>query len=302
MIPSLEAFEKGIEIPKLHYIFQDNFVRSCVGEDAWKDSMLTKDLNTRLCPVQEESMAMLYLKNYYFSWLLELKIEELEDPNQHAVGKMVTDYDTAAMMKDRKYIAEVTLDDVEFNVDQDEEEDEDLGEEKEEEKDYRHVHVYKEDSNEEDGGQQFKELTNASIKKMNEVRKTVRNHSMYKQVMRMLKEIRDSEETDEGEIRSMKRKMNTSLRKYTNGGNERDGKYKGWSTEAADEMMRLSMELKRKKGWKGTKEFNAAYRLIERMNLEGRRRKKRKRENTVVTVEYEDHVWDMPDDLPVTEI
>lgn len=42
-------------------------------------------------------MDMIFLKNYYFSWLLDLKLDEWEYQEQEP---MVTNYDRSVMLKD----------------------------------------------------------------------------------------------------------------------------------------------------------------------------------------------------------
>ena len=303
MLPSLEAFEKGVRLPKLHYIFQDNFVRSCVGEDDWKESMKSNNLGERLAPVQDQSMAMLFLENYYFSWLLEAKLDYKE------MGPLVTDYDTTAMQRDMGYLTDRVLPDIRLDITQQEVQD---GFEEEEEGgtptsrvSYEHVIVCKDDAHNGNGeeSRKFKELRTKTKKTIDQLRKELRNHTEYKQVLRKLKEIQE-EDNDGEEIskrNGKRRKLIMSLRKYTNGGNQEQGKYKGWSTAAASEMIQLSRNLKDEESKEEVRAFNAAYRMIKKKGLEKKGKNKRKREEAVV-VEYEKDLWDLPDDLPVVEI
>ena len=74
MFPSLEAFEEGINLPAIYIIFYDYFVKSSVGDNAWKVACLdAEDQTSSIVPPQGEAFALLLLKIDYFAWLLEAK-------------------------------------------------------------------------------------------------------------------------------------------------------------------------------------------------------------------------------------
>lgn len=87
MFPSLEAFEEGVKLPAIYVIFYDYFVKSSVGDNAWKVACLdAEDQTDPIVPPQGEAFAMLLLKNNYFAWLWEAKTK---------LGNLlITDYET----------------------------------------------------------------------------------------------------------------------------------------------------------------------------------------------------------------
>jgi hypothetical protein len=96
--PSLGAFEEGIKLPAFYVIFYDYFVKSSVGDSAWKRSCLeAEDATDQIVNPQGEAFALILLKNNYFAWLWEAKL---------ALGdRLVTDYDTP---KEREFVGEMT--------------------------------------------------------------------------------------------------------------------------------------------------------------------------------------------------
>jgi hypothetical protein len=87
VFPSLEAFECGIACPPVHVMFYDWFLKSSVGDSAWKQAIYnpTNPLEP-MAPIQGEAFAMILLKNNYFAWLSEAKLRLKE--------LLVTEYDT----------------------------------------------------------------------------------------------------------------------------------------------------------------------------------------------------------------
>ena len=87
VFPSLEAFEAGVACPPVHVIFYDWFLKSSVGDSAWKQAVYNPtDPLEPLAPIQGEAFAMILLKNNYFAWLSEAKVRLKE--------LLVTEYDT----------------------------------------------------------------------------------------------------------------------------------------------------------------------------------------------------------------
>jgi hypothetical protein len=101
ILPSLEAFEKGIEIPGLYYIFYDFFYKASAGDSRWKEAChdATKETD-RLGSRASKAFMLLVLKNNSFAWLLEAK-EKL----QH----LVCDYDTDNQRKNLCNIVDAFL-------------------------------------------------------------------------------------------------------------------------------------------------------------------------------------------------
>ena len=114
VLPSLEAFEMGIEIPALYFMFYEYFFKSSVGDTRWKKAC-TKD-NEAFSPlgtVHAEAFAMLQLKNNYFAWLLEAKEEW--------GAQLITDYDEEALEEGKLSAPEVYLKKLEIDTQGDEE-------------------------------------------------------------------------------------------------------------------------------------------------------------------------------------
>ena len=92
VFPSLEAFEQGVNLPLIYVIFYDYFVKSSVGDSAWKEACLyAEDPTEAIALPHGESFALLLLKNNYFAWLWEAKT--------YLGDCLITNYDTA---KDRR--------------------------------------------------------------------------------------------------------------------------------------------------------------------------------------------------------
>jgi hypothetical protein len=109
ILPSLEAFEMGIDIPSVYFMFYDFFFKSSVGDSRWKRSCSEEvDAYAPLGTVHAEAFAMLQLKNNYFAWLLEAK-EKFGD-------QLVTDYDLAHLQEGKMSAAQKYLGQMELNV------------------------------------------------------------------------------------------------------------------------------------------------------------------------------------------
>jgi hypothetical protein len=64
VLPSLEAFEMGIEIPTVYILFYEFFFRSSCGDVRWKrNAIQDKDLMSPLGTPVSEAFAMIQLKN-----------------------------------------------------------------------------------------------------------------------------------------------------------------------------------------------------------------------------------------------
>jgi hypothetical protein len=64
VLPSLMAFEKGVDLPTVYIIFYDYFFKSSVGDIRWKKACEdVKEHSDPLGSPQAEAFAMLQLKN-----------------------------------------------------------------------------------------------------------------------------------------------------------------------------------------------------------------------------------------------
>ena len=109
MLPSMEAFEMGVELPGVHFIFYEFFFKSSVGDSAWRSACKKSgpDLTSPLGNAQDESFALVLLKNNYFAWLLDAKLKHPE---------LVTDYDQENRRLGKKCLPEVFLRGWEINL------------------------------------------------------------------------------------------------------------------------------------------------------------------------------------------
>ena len=98
----MEAFEEGVKLPSVYVIFYDYFVKSSVGDAAWKEACLeAKDLTDPIVCPQAEAFALILLKNNYFAWLWEAKM---------ALGDtLVTDYDLIQVRRNTSEISDIVL-------------------------------------------------------------------------------------------------------------------------------------------------------------------------------------------------
>lgn len=100
----------GIEIPSVYMIFYDYFLRTSIGDAAWKASCREKkDETDFLAPYQGEAYAMLVLKNNYFAWLWEAKFD--------LKNQLVTDYDAESDRAKKDDVGTALQRDIQFNLD-----------------------------------------------------------------------------------------------------------------------------------------------------------------------------------------
>jgi hypothetical protein len=222
VFPSLEAFEQGIKLPAIYVIYYDFFVKSTVGDAAWKEACLeAKDPTDQIVSPQEEAFALIVLKNNYFAWLWEAK---------SAIGEnLVTDYDPPPVRKWRGEIGDVVL---KCQIDLDVEE--------ENRNDLKNVLV-RPDVN----PRKNEALRKAHEAKLKKVRLEASNSEKYKQLNVALKELNEEpiaesenvtpNNNNEAIRRNKKRKVLKTFREYTNP-KDTEGKFKGWSHRAAMDM------------------------------------------------------------------
>ena len=290
VLPSIEAFEMGIEVVPVYFAFYEYFFKASVGESRWKRACLqATDLKERIGSVQDEAFALIQLKNNYFAWLVEAKTN---------IEGLVTDYDPDAKKRGMKNIREALLGKVMINLDYDEQDngqcsnivvhqnDEDNGDEEDNE-DARGDDLY--DSLREQADVQIKDAAKkarmASTEKYREVKKQVEEEHRLQQ----------ASNENNANVGQGRRKRMKVFRTYTNTIGE-EGRFKGWSKRAAQDMATISKGIRQQDG-KG-KLFQEAYRQIyaSRKNT-GKHRKKTTDE--VMNVDYEDEIWDIGAVSPV---
>lgn len=287
ILPSLEAFEMGIEIPSVFVIFHEFIYRSSVGDSQWKSACLeAKYPAERFSPPQGEAFAMLLLKNNYFAWLWEAKLKQKE--------LLVTDYDNDEDRSGKLNIGDAFLK-MEINVELQDEDDLETSS-------FENLLV-------EEGDPLYQGLhkkTEAALKK---VRRLAKKNDKYKEIKKQLDQgvgeelqrITQDDEREEGsgkeqeamvEHRVKRRRMLKSFREYTNP-KDNEGRFKGWSTRAADDMAELINKVRNE----GTKEkrFRAAYRLTYHKKQSSSKKKKVLQETT--NVNYETDIWGLDEDI-----
>lgn len=213
MFPSLEAFEEGVKLPAIYVIFYDYFVKSSVGDNAWKVACLdAEDQTDPIVPPQGEAFAMLLLKNNYFAWLWEAKTK---------LGNLlITDYETTEDGGESAgEMADVVL---KCQIDMDA---------KEDEQDWNKILVKSSVNH-----RKYESLRTATNAKLKRLRQIVSNSDKYKEFKIALDEGSEEESTDvDVESRTKKRKRLKTFREYTNP-KDAEGKFKGWSVRAANDM------------------------------------------------------------------
>ena len=114
-----------LEIPCVYMIFHEYFLKSGMGDTRWKAACLeAKSLSEPFTTVQGEAFAMIILKNNYFAWLWEYKLDLLLDERKRGLVLM-TDYDTESELRSKNNIGEALLKKAELNLEQEEENDRD---------------------------------------------------------------------------------------------------------------------------------------------------------------------------------
>ena len=296
VFPSLEAFEEGINLPLLYMIFYDYFFRSSVGDTAWKKSILeTEDPTEPLAPEQGEAFAMLLLRNNYFAWLWEAKSQYKD--------LLVTEYDTR---KER----EQKFEDLGYHflncqIDLEADEDED---------DITKIVLYgtkadtiaRHDSLLGKYGRELKKIWQAASKnkKYKEFKKALgkATESDDDQNTSDVEEDeqegeKENESTRQGEQhasvfmeqRTKKRKILKSFREYTNS-NDEEGKFKGWSTRAGEDLSILTHKLMVVTSKE--KVFRRAYRHIYKQKIVASSKKK-KANKEPKPVNYQTKIWNL---------
>jgi hypothetical protein len=273
VFPSLEAFEEGIKLPATYVIFYDYFVKSSVGDAAWKESCLhAKDPSDPIVTPQEEAFALILLKNNYFAWLWEAK---------SALGaNLVTDYDTPEIRRDVGEISDVFLK-CQIDLDHVPEEND---------SNWNNCVLVKPNVN----PRKYEALRKATNARLKQVRLKASGSDKYKQLNDALIEEQACEVSENtppvllDQTRcKKKRKVLKTFREYTNP-KDSEGKFKGWSTRAATHMRDAIQILKIVD--KKDLLFRRIYRHIYMEEKGGAKKQKRVQEQECPD-NYEEDMW-----------
>jgi hypothetical protein len=245
VLPCLEAFEMGLEIPSIYFLFYEYFFKPSVGDVRWKRACMEANDKTDLLGLaQAEAFAMIVLKNNYFAWLLDAK-EKLKT-------LLVTDYDPETKRAGMRTASEVYLKRLQLNVNGGDDEDLIVAE----------GHV---------GYDELKKDFDDMVKK---TRRLAKGNATYKEVKKALETIQQGpqseaaqdedaddmyEEDRKREHLRKKRKILKPLREYTVRQGE-EGRFKGWSMRAAGDLAALCRKIKDERD--NCAKFRAAYREI----------------------------------------
>ena len=75
VFPSMEAFERRIQITSIYYVFCDRFLRTTIGDAKWKaDAEDDTNMFARIGTEANEAFTLVFLQNYYHAWLMENKV------------------------------------------------------------------------------------------------------------------------------------------------------------------------------------------------------------------------------------
>lgn len=270
-----------LDFPSVYFLFYEYFFKSSVGDIRWKRTCTTEqDKSTPLGSPQAEAFAMLLLKNNYFAWLLDAKLE--------AKGKLMTDYDPPIFRAGKKSAAELYLKKLEINVDGG---------------DSDNILVA-------EGHMQYSNLRKKTDELLQSTRRMAKNNATYKEVKKAMDDIvheaimaGETEENGEDgmiddefkkrEQLKKKRKILKPFREYTVRQAE-EGRFKGWSKRAATDMAALCKQIKDEKNNGG--KFRTAYREI--YLLRHHQQKPKANEPEEEPVDYSE-LWDVENIIPV---
>ena len=295
VFPCLEAFEEGIKLPLLYMVFYDYFFRSSVGDAPWKKSILeAEDPTEPLAPEQGEAFAMLLLRNNYFAWLWEAKSQYKD--------LLVTEYDPRKLREQKFEDLGYYFLNCQIDLDADEDE-EDMAK------------IVLLPSRGETIGL-HDSLLGKSRRELKKVWQAASKNKKYKEFKKALGQASDNEDQnseDEPEAnqegdkenesnqhgeqhastflqqRTKKRKILKSFREYTNA-NEVEGKFKGWSARAGEDLSILTDKLMVVTSKE--KLFRRAYRHIYKQKIVASSKKK-KANKEPKPVNYQTKIWNL---------
>jgi hypothetical protein len=228
-LPSLEAFEMRAEIPVIYIIFYDYFLKASVGDARWKKMCMmdTHNDDDSLGTVQSESFAMLVLKNNYFAWLVQAKKSNKE---------LITEYCAEPRRRGKLSAAHAWMDNMEVDIDAG------PGD----------TVLVRE------GDDKYDDLVKVTEQTLKRAATKARQNATYKEVAKKLAEIGDKDidaidnedqmSPEQAKLAKLSKKRNVlkRFREYTVRQGE-EGKFKGWSVRAVEDMIKLNSELNDKR-------------------------------------------------------
>ena len=256
VFPAMEAFELRLENPNTYFIFYEYFLKSTVGDEAWKNKVGLKrdkenrtnarivlDTTCRLSSTLDEAFAMVMLKNNYFAWLLKAK---------ETFGmSLVTDYEVLHLeeeqRQDYKSLGEyITVDDKVIDLT--------TGLQ-----DYNYIW---------DASDRMSEgATMKYMETLNDIQETAKESKDFKDMVEALGAMQRNEIGDEVERQKKKRKTLKNLKMYT--GSRKDSvdredreapPCRGWSVEAVKHCIDYKKQMEQEA--ESYAKFSMAFRAI----------------------------------------
>ena len=226
VFPAMECFEQRLDNPTAYFVFYDNFLRAAEGEEKWKVSAIKSSTNERLSSPNNESFAMILLKNNYFAWLLEAK----QDDNG-----LITDYDSEELISTTKHtLIEHLMGGICI------------------EKDGFHTVTTpkpQQESNEDDDNddtEEYQSAANTFNQNLQAIRERVRYSMDYKMILDSIKKMEEGSSYDNNE-KTRKRKMRKimkGLKQYTGARLGQEKAYRGWSKRTHKDMLEYMRGMK----------------------------------------------------------
>jgi hypothetical protein len=226
----MECFEQRLDNPTAYFVFYDNFLRAAEGEEKWKASATKATTNERLSSPNNESFAMILLKNNYFAWLLEAK-------QQYSEG-LITDYDceesvlTANSTLTEHLMGGICVENIGFYT----------------VPTIRSESNQQKESNDEDDDnvvEQYRRAKDGFKRNLQEIRERVRYSLDYKLILDSIKRMEGgSYDNDEKSRKKKMRRIMKGLRHYTGARLGQEKAYRGWSNRTHTDMLEYMRGMK----------------------------------------------------------
>jgi hypothetical protein len=229
VFPAMDCFEQRLDNPTAYFVFYDNFLRAAEGEEKWKASASKSSTNERLSSTNNESFAMILLKNNYFAWLLEAKQED---------NCLITDYDSEELISTAKHTLTEHL----------------MGGICIEKEDGFHTvptpkpqtESNEDDDDDEDDTEEYESATDTFNQNLQAIRERVRYSMDYKLILDSMKKMEEGDSYDNNE-KTRKRKMRKimkGLKQYTGARLGQEKAYRGWSNRTHQDMLEYMRSMK----------------------------------------------------------
>lgn len=117
-MPSIEAFQLRLELPKVQYLLYEYFFKPAIlDDDQWRQRCQQPELDFGKVPT--EAQVHTFLEDHYFAWLYECQCSTADIPLYEG-RTLVTDYDTKfidSTDNEMKSVCDVLLPDLEVEFD-----------------------------------------------------------------------------------------------------------------------------------------------------------------------------------------